>query len=296
MIEVVFGESEGGAIKVAKNYRKPDYNSVATAWIGKKASHEEFDKMYDGEAIGGSSSDVICIPFMLDIGDISIPINSEYRKNLILDIYTRNGMNDINNLQCFDEVWERYLKEIERLKNYASKGEALRLWYSNAPYSACGFYYVFNILSDYNCKVSVIKLPQYLQLTDTSLQFYVSWGEIDASYFYKFLSFEKKLSFCERRSLALIWSELKEEKSTLRAVVNGKVIGVPEDFYDYIIRKEFPEGEFIMAHLIGSILGKHPLGISDWWYAKRINKMIEEGELEVVQKQKDIYRQVLKKV
>ena len=80
----------------------------------------------------------------------------------------------------------------------------------------------------------------------------------------------------------------------MRAVVNGRVIGVLDDFYDHIIRKEIPDGEFAMAHLIGNILGKYPLGIGDWWYAKRINRMIELGELIVIKKQKEIYSQVLK--
>jgi hypothetical protein len=87
----------------------------------------------------------------------------------------------------------------------------------------------------------------------------------------------------------------QEDKSILRAVVNGKVIGVPEDFYDHVIRKELPEGEFTMGRLIGNILGKYPLGIGDWWYAKRIIRMIELGELVIVQKQKEIYSQILKR-
>lgn len=70
---------------------------------------------------------------------------------------------------------------------------------------------------------------------------------------------------------------------------------MPDDFYDHIIRKEILDGEFVMARLIGNILGKYPLGIGDWWYAKRINRMIELDELVVVQKQKEIYSQVFKK-
>ena len=135
-----------------------------------------------------------------------------------------------------------------------------------------------------------------VQLSDNTMQFYTSWGEIDAGKLYKFLPLEKELSSCEIQSFTSNWVELKEEKSTLRAVVNGKVIGVPADFYDHLIRKEIPEGEFIMAHLIGKIFAKYPLGVGEWWYAKRINKMIEERELMVVQKKKEIYSQVLKKV
>ncbi len=296
MIEVLFGESEAGAMKVAKNYRKPDYDNNATAWFGKKPSKDEFEKMFDGKAVGGNSSEVICIPFMLDIGDIDVSIEGEYRKKLIFDMHTINGMDDNNTLQDLENSWKRYLNEIERLKNYAIQGETIRLWYSDSPYSMCGFYYVCSVLREFNCKVFVIKLPQYMQLSDNIMQFYSSWNEIDAGRFYRFLPLEKELSPRELQSFACNWAEFKDEKSTLRAVVNGKLIGVPEDFYDHLIRKEIPDGEFIMARLIGKILGKHPLGVGDFWYAKRINEMIEEGELTVVQKEKEIYRQVLKKV
>lgn len=294
MIEVMFGESEAGAMKVAKNYKKPDFHNGATAWFGKKPSKEEFDKIFDGKAVGGNSSEVVCIPLMLDIGDINHPIESEYRKKLIFNMYTINGIDNMN-ISEFDKVWKKYLIEIERLKIYAAQGEDLRLWYSDAPYSVCGFYYVCNLLKKFNSKVFAIKLPPYMQLEDNQMQYYSSWGGIEAGRFYQFLHLEKELTYSEIRSFACNWVGLMEESSSLRAIVNGKVISVPEDFYDHVVRKEIPEGEFIMASLIGNILGKHPLSIGDWWYAKRINKMIEQGELVVVQKQKEIYRQVLKR-
>jgi hypothetical protein len=229
------------------------------------------------------------------LGDISIPIDSEYRKNLILDLYTISGFGDDNTRKSLEDVWNKYLKEIERLKHYASQREDLRLWYSNAPYSLCGFYYVCNLLKDYDCKISAVKLPRYMQLSDNEIQFYSSWGEIDVGKFFRFLPREKALTTCEIRSFASSWMDSQEDKSILRAVVNGKVIGVPEDFYDHVIRKELPEGEFTMGRLIGNILGKYPLGIGDWWYAKRIIRMIELGELVIVQKQKEIYSQILKR-
>ena len=297
MIEVMFGESEGGAMKVAKNYQKPDFNSGAIGWIGKgpKPAKEEFDKMFDGKAVGGNASEVVCIPFLLDIGDITVPIDSDYRKNLMIDLYTITGFGDENTQKSLEDAWDKYLGEIERLKNYASQGEEIRLWYGNATYSLCGFYFACNLLKEYNCKISAIKLPHHIQLSDTEIQENTSWGEIAAGKFYQYLPFEKTVSACEIRFFASSWDELKEDKSTLRAVVNGRVIGVPDDFYDHIIRKEIPDGEFVMARLIGKILGKYPLGIGDWWYAKRINRMIELDELVVVQKQKEIYNQVLKK-
>ena len=44
-----------------------------------------------------------------------------------------------------------------------------------------------------------------------------------------------------------------------------------------------PQKPIKEARLIGDILGKHPLGIGDWWYAKRIDDFISQGKIRVVQ-------------
>lgn len=299
MIEVLFGESEGGCMKAAKNYRKPDLKHGATAWVGRKPTEEELDQLFadrlEGKPVGGNSSEVVCIPLMLDFGDISLPVDSEYRKSLIHEMYTINGILVQGSLVWLEEAWVGYQNEIERLKKFASSGENIRIWYSDAPYSACGLRYVCCLLREYNIKVSVIKLPTYILLSDNTIQSYVSWGEVEPGKFHRFLPLEKELSPLEINSFASEWNELKQEGSMLRAVVNGRLIGVPEDFYDHIIRKELPDGEFLMARLIGDVLGKHSLGVGDYWYAKRILRMIDQGELEIIHKQKDTYRQVLRK-
>lgn len=54
MVEVLFGESEAGSMKIAKN----------------KYNFQDEDK-------------VICLGFMMDIGDIKESADSPYRRNLI---------------------------------------------------------------------------------------------------------------------------------------------------------------------------------------------------------------------
>ena len=68
-----------------------------------------------------------------------------------------------------------------------------------------------------------------------------------------------------------------------------------EDFYDTFIRGEIPEGLFRTAELIGAVLGRHRLGIGDWLIAGRIRRMIETGELRMVQKNPAFYRSILEK-
>ena len=51
-----------------------------------------------------------------------------------------------------------------------------------------------------------------------------------------------------------------------------------EDFYDPFIRAHIPDGTFRVAQLIGEVIGRHQLGIGDWWIAKRIQAMENPGE------------------
>lgn len=76
MIEILFGESEGGAMKLAKNYQQPDYEDGPTAWMGEKPDKTTFEAMFAGEAVGGTSAEVIILPFMLDIGSLKEPLDS----------------------------------------------------------------------------------------------------------------------------------------------------------------------------------------------------------------------------
>lgn len=71
------------------------------------------------------------------------------------------------------------------------------------------------------------------------------------------------------RSLASRWEELRRENATLRAVLNGALVSVPDTLYDACILRELEkqEDEFMEARLIGQVLGKYRLGIGDAWIA-----------------------------
>lgn len=73
-------------------------------------------------------------------------------------------------------------------------------------------------------------------------------------------------------------------------------MSVPEDFYDHLIRAHIPLGDFKLAKLIGTIMNENRIGVSDWWYAQRINKMIKAKELEIVSDNEFDYEKILRKV
>lgn len=76
-------------------------------------------------------------------------------------------------------------------------------------------------------------------------------------------------------------------------MVNGKVIGVPEDFYDFLIFKKLTHRPVKECRLIGDILGCYPVGIWDWWYGKRIQHYIEAGKIKVLEDSEKPYARLI---
>lgn len=264
-IEVLFGENEAGSMKIAKDMQEDS----------------------DPEK-------VICLGFMLDVGDIRERVDSQYRKDLIYSMYAQDqwGTDEELNSEC-RKLGDVYCSELKRLQRYLAEGESVRIWYSNAPYSVCGFYHLCSILQDFENDITVVKLPEYEVRQDNTIVTYSHWGEVSPEIFVQYLSHEKKLSKIELKMYAWNWSELLEDNSPLRAVVNGRVLGVPEDFYDFLIWERItakPEKE---GNVIGDILGNNPFGVGDWWYAQRIDCLIGQGEIKVVEDSKKKYARLI---
>ena len=294
MLEALFSDSEKGSMKVAKNYNVKNMLSGAVSYIGKKPTRAELEKHFEGKAVGGNSQDVVNIGFSLDIGDISGAIDGNERQNIFRKVW---GRFDFDNKEQ-EHFFQNQRKDMDKLLSAAKDGIPIRIWKSNAPYSTCGFHFVCNLLRSIDCNISVVSLPKYNPISENEIVEYSHWGEVNAGKFYQFLPLEKQLTQIEKRIVSDHWHDLMVENAPLRAILNGKLTSVPENFYDFIITKNLPDNNFIMARLIGKLLGEYSLGISDSWYAFRIDKMIEENKLIVIENKDPShpYGKVLRKV
>ena len=145
MIEVLFGESEAGSMKAAKNKIVIGRTDGPTSvWMaGKKRPPE---RPFAGW-VEGTADEVVCLGFMLDIGDIKEPVDSLYRKKLIYSMYAQNQWERDEAMEKeLKQTADVYVKELSRLKRFLDDGETVRIWYSDAPYSRCGFYHLCRIL------------------------------------------------------------------------------------------------------------------------------------------------------
>ena len=108
-----------------------------------------------------------------------------------------------------------------------------------------------------------IKLPNRVEAENAIVNYWV-WCGVRPEQFYKFLPLQKEVTPAFISAAVLKISELQAENSPIRAVINGTLQSIPDDFYDSFIRKEIDkmDNEFHEAVLIGTILGKYQLLIT----------------------------------
>ena len=168
MIEVMFGESEAGAMKIALQS-------------------------------GKLGSGAVCLAFALEIGDIKKPVTGEYRAKLLCDLlYAEQWDADIEMKKELEQLGSIYRGELNKLERYLKNGEPIRVWYSSAPYSLCGLLWLCDELEGRGCFVSAVRLPHVTIKGDTALS-YSSWGEVEPNKFRYFLNRERVLSSAEIR-------------------------------------------------------------------------------------------------
>ena len=106
------------------------------------------------------------------------------------------------------------------------------------------------------------------------------WGEVHPEEFGLHLGGAEELTRPVLRMLALEWERLREENAPLRAVVNGRVMGVSEDFYDPVLRRCLTEKPQKVANVLGQALVQLS-GVGDWLLARRLRAMAEAGAVRV---------------
>ena len=298
MIEVVFGDSACGSLKMAHHNGDREFSSGIISVIvsrpdGSEPTEEEIQAIQreaeererleweNTTPMGGSPADVYDLGFSLSIGDISENIPCEKRRKVLEWLY--GIYPDIDEDSVFTaELMQRTADAMKEVCSHISAGESVRIWYSNQPDELCGMYWFMaqlNNLELQSDQVILVQLPDW-EIGDENAAM-SGWGGVKPSQWHRYLDFQRAATSAFCKSCATHWQRLQQENAPLRAVLNGRLMSVPETLYDEFITCEIAaeEDEFNEAMLIGRVLGKYQLGIGDAWIALRIEEMIRVGNL-----------------
>lgn len=300
MLEVCFSDSVKGALLYAQNCDNiisESFNVISSSkgifsYFSKKLALRKYKKQRKelqrrAVSLGGKREDVVGISFSLSEGDIKSPIKFDDcpRKDYIKSVFSFDRYNENENMkQTINYFWRNCVNDLEKLKLSQDK---IRIWLDRTPDAQCGLLFVANLLKNSNSEIYVIELPKELKQDNNSMIEYRSWGEVEPELYGTFLDREKKLSKAQINELSNQWEKLKEENAPLRVIENDVIISVDEDYYDDLIRKEFPKKTCNIAYIVGSALGKQKILTGDVFIAKRIQHFINTGELIVIDHSKD---------
>lgn len=234
------------------------------------------------------------LPAYLNIGDIQEEIDSRYRMRLA-------GRMEIG--YCHDDDYsEESYTEHSRLnyywsylKQFLDEGKHLRLWYSEDAQELCGFYQLCSILKEYDQEFYAVRLPD--SITDEKRGPYKPhwWSQISCDNIVKAVSTARILPKEEIEVYAKEWEKLRRENAPLRAVIDGQLVSVPEEFFDPwilgCIGTEKPT-EIGKAH---DRLYESIQTIETGWLIHRIDELIRQGKIELVQPHKDVWKQLIRR-
>lgn len=317
MIEILFSESAAASLSVAACNSK-NIGGVSSAIIvgedgeNQASNQEEIQKMIrESEEkerrnwekaipLETNRKDILCFPLALSVGEITESGIGEQREaalKKLMSIYP-------NNIKPAALEIDRHCKKsLKELFKRTEKGEAIRVWTSDIPDEACGFCWLIDQLKSIgfeNLDITYVKLPDFHVMPDGTVVLYSGWGEVAPHQWGHMSSCGQKLTVNYMHALSFRWQQLKKENAPLRAVVNRQLVSVPETFYDSFILRELEDqgDEFMEANLIGKVIGKYSLGISDSLIALRIDSFINDGMLKPITQAKPedpYYHRMLRK-
>lgn len=225
---------------------------------------------------------VFSLSLALSMGDIAGEPFGPERREMLAKLFAVFPQGE----EAAAELLQRGERDFHALLHRVKQGEDMRIWYSDQPDERCGLCWLMAALEGVKPRgtIRLVKLSDWEVDTDGTAVQKTGWGEVEPGQWAAHLVGQTPLPGAVGSALARQWERLRRENAPLRAVVNGRLCSVAEDFYDGFIRRELaaqPE-EFQQAIVVGRVLGRCQLGISDAWIALRMEEMIHSGQLRPV--------------
>lgn len=278
MIELIFGNSAAGCLSCAKSMKHGQ--EIKDTYLLRRDDGWSTTTHWPGLSLDGSPEDVAPLWQSLDIGALD---NAETREGTRLSVLkTLYG----DSPGVAEEIAGLNRKTLDRLEKTRETLEPIRVWLSeNDPAEVCGFLFICHFFRESSVPLSAVFVSRKTVFEGKARQ-YLSTGEVFPEDFGILAQLEEPVNPIQQEACAALWEQLVKENAPLRAVVNGRVMSVREDFYDAVLRANIPDGDFLTAVAIGRTLLRVK-GVSAQWLFMRLQAMADAGDLEEVAPSKD---------
>lgn len=260
MINVVFNDSTCGCLKMA-------------AYLAAKNNNPICDL----------SENLFIINLCLDEGDISDNALSRMRLDFLNEKYKNDFFGEENDIGKI--FFESSMLALEKIKTLLEEGESIRIWYSNCAFEFCGFCWLISILDSWgieNDKIKYVHLPGSIHFKNGEYKIYENSSSFEYWELVEEVSYQRNLSDTFRKYHIEEWNKAKKENGELRIIISGGIVSVREDIFDFLIDLKINEMDTeFYENAVAREMIKSTGELRAHIIEKRIEKMINEGKLEI---------------
>lgn len=321
MLEIVFNESAAGSLKcgigrgiecggvtaiaILHEDGRPATEEEQEAARKELAEREARDRRKRAQAIplDGSPADIFAFSAAFSVGQLADNRPDCLGEKRLAALRLLTGCYPADAADAALEMLTCARKNLETFLHRVRQGEGIRVWCSQSPDEQCGLYWLAAQLAAAKLtpEITLVTLPAFEERWDGVVVRRTSFGEVAPEEWGRLAENGVPLPKNYLLGLSSHWAQLQAENAPLRTMVNGQLVSMPEDCYDSFLLRELdalPDA-FREAKLIGLTMGKYQLGVSDGWYAYRIEQFIQGGRLLPLTKPEEsssAYHRILRKI
>lgn len=192
----------------------------------------------------------------------------------------------------YESALKQAYKAYDKLIGFLRDGQEIRLWLSNNANDRCGLYWFCDLAKDYENKIYTVTCPgyEYNDIKDTITE-NRSWDAFSNPYFMaEFSNKARLLSKDEILAYVKTWDFLVlYGGGPLRILIDDSIVDVGISFFDKEILNFVSYEPKSQATIIGKMLGKWQGGCDAAFISQRIEYLIDQGKIKVVEEKLDDY-------
>ncbi|HDR4441402.1 hypothetical protein BK720_06820 [Bacillus thuringiensis serovar brasilensis] len=162
------------------------------------------------------------------------------------------------------------------------------IWHGDNASDQIGLRFVAFLLQNNNIQFEEVNVTEYSRqieykvhdLQNKEIPHVIkSLGEMPPELTLDALQLKKSMSSLTIESLINDWEKWAQTKDVLRIILKGKIVAVPEDYYDLSILENTLNEYQNASHIVGDVMGESDQRIGDTYLAYRVYQLIQQGKL-----------------
>ncbi|MGE6539135.1 DUF1835 domain-containing protein [Bacillus luti] len=231
---------------------------------------------------------IICINEDFSIGPIYKLQSNEgiqERKQWLKEVLTKTG--STLDKDYIDWIETTLNKNLNIAADVPTDSKVI-IWHGENVSDEIGLRFVASLLQNKNIQFEEINVSEYSHhieykvrdLHNRELPHVInSLGQMPSKLVLDALQMKKNMSHSTIESLISDWEKWSQTKDILRALLNGEIVGVSEDYYDISILEKTSKEYQNASRVVGDIMGESDQCIGDTYLAFRVYQLIQQGKL-----------------